>query len=99
MTKRVAIIRDGVVVNVGLFEDDFVPDGVTQIDISAEENVNKGWRWNGATFTQGQREDPPQAGNEDGIIFPILRILASASSPATKSQVLALLPKSHRGGG
>jgi len=91
MTQRVAILNAEVVINIGVFPDDFEPDGVTTA--AAEDNTRKGDTYRNGAFIAG----PPRPVKPEDPIALALRDLAQHIGPAAVAQVESRLATRGRG--
>lgn len=72
MTQRIAILAgDGTVRNIGVYLDDFVPDGVMHVAVTGVVRV--GDKWNGSMFVAG----PPKPVEPEDPLVASIRILAN----------------------
>ncbi len=91
MTQRVAILDAEVVINIGVYPDDFEPDGVNTA--LAEAGTRKGDTYRNGVFIPG----PPKPAKPEDPIAMALRDLAQLLGPAAVAQVESRLADRGRG--
>jgi len=92
MTQRIAILDGDVVKNIGVFPDDFVPDGVTQVVAIAA--TRKGDTYQGGMFIPGPAKVPHKEPTDD--LWIALRELAQMVSPEASAAMESRNDTRHR---